>query len=136
MDKERLKEQDEKNKAALKELYDKEIVEASNQMFDQMTEDQLVEVQKKAQVLLGLLKKAHETGDPSSEQATQLVQKHKEWLAYTWPTYSVDLHRGLGEHYATDEGLVQYYDVAAGKGAATFFKEAIYRFTETHRDSF
>lgn len=47
MDKERLKEQDEKNKAALKELYDKEIVEASNQMFDQMTEDQLVEVQKK-----------------------------------------------------------------------------------------
>lgn len=133
---EKLKELDEKNKKALNELYDKETIEESNQMFDRMTEEELSEIQSKAHNILVLLKEAHETKDPASMQSQKLVQKHKEWLAYTWPEYSVDLHRGLGEHYATDEGLVKYYDDFAGQGAAEFFKVAIVAYTENNSDPF
>lgn len=128
-DQEKLKEKEEKNAQALNELYDEETIQKSNQMFERMSEEELEELQEKAKNILVLLKIAHETGNPESEQSHELAVKHREWLGYTWPEYSKELHRGLADLYATDEGLIVYYEDAAGKGAADFFRQAIWAYT-------
>ena len=40
------------------------------------------------------LKKAFATGDPGSELAQKAADLHKQWLSFTWPSYSKEAHAG------------------------------------------
>ena len=35
---------------------------------------------------------------------------HKQWLMYTWSTYSPEAHIGLAQMYVADERFAKYYN--------------------------
>ena len=47
------------------------------------------------------------------------MQMHKEWLSYTWKTYSKEAHIGLVKMYTADERFTKYYDEST-PGCAEF----------------
>ena len=120
---------EDKNMHEVESPYNEEVIEESNNKYDSLSEEEIEEVQDKAKQILDDLKKAYETGDPSSELAMDVAQAHKEWLNYTLSSYSKGLHRGLADTYIADKQVMKYYDDIAGEGAAHFFREAIYEFT-------
>lgn len=127
---EQLKENNERYEKELKELYDEETIRKSNEKFENMTEDEMETFQLIAKQILEELKVARETKDPAGEKSQALAAKHREWLDYTWPSYTKEAHRGLADLYVSDPRFIQYYDDVAGEGAAEFFRQAIYVYTE------
>src|SRR5690625_51706 len=88
-----VQENEEKFGKELEELYDEEMIQESNRMYESLTEEEMENLQKTAKQILEDLKEAHETGDPAGEKAQNVVKMHREWLKYTWPTYTKEMHR-------------------------------------------
>lgn len=76
-----------------------------------------------------LLKAAVQTQNVQSAEAEELVQAHKEWLAYTWLTYTADMHQGLAEMYVGDDRFAKYYNDAV-PGGAQFLRDAILKWAK------
>lgn len=112
----------------IREKYGAETVQQANKKFSNLTEEQYDAMQTLADQILTELKDAMQSGDPANEKAQRLARHHKEWLSFTWPTYSKGAHRGLADMYVADERFTKYYDEPAGKGAAQFLRNAIYIF--------
>lgn len=72
-----------------------------------------------------ILEKVYATGDPASDLAQEAAAKHKEWLMYSWPSYSKEAHAGLAEMYVADEQFTAYYDKNV-KGGTEFLRNAIF----------
>lgn len=104
--------------------YGEETVEASNAKFRGMSEEDYNAMVKLEQEVRSLLSEAMEQGDPASPLARKLAEKHKEWLMFSWPSYSPDAHAGLAETYVADERFAAYYN-QCGEGAAEFLRDAI-----------
>lgn len=113
----------------IRSRYGEDIVDKSNAKMMGLTEEAYEEMRKTEEQMLLKLKEAMKSGNPSSLEAREAAQLHKKWLSYTWPTYSVDAHRGLVEMYTADERFTAYYDQHE-KGAAEFLKKAVYAMTE------
>lgn len=113
----------------IRERYGADTVEKSNQKFASLTEEQHQKLQLMANQILADLKTELQTGDPTSKEAHALAALHKEWLTYTWPSYTKEAHRGLADMYVADERFTSYYDEPAGIGAAQFLRDAIYAYT-------
>lgn len=123
--KERLiRENEEKYGAEVREKYGDETVDASNAKLMGLSQKQFEELTALGEEVMVLLKEAHATGDPTSPLAKKLVEKHKEWLTYTWPSYSEEAHAGLAEMYVADERFTAYYDQAV-EGGTEFLRDAI-----------
>lgn len=114
----------------IREKYGEETVQKSNQKFANLTQAEYDKMQQLAGQIIEELKTAMQTQDPTSEAAQHVAQLHREWLSYTWPTYSTEAHRGLGQMYVDDPRFTKYYDKPAGKGASAFLRDAIVIFTE------
>ncbi|HWK22432.1 MAG TPA: MerR family transcriptional regulator [Ureibacillus sp.] len=108
----------------IREKYGDKTVNESNAKFRGMSKEDYEEMQSIENALFELLPKALETGDPSSELAQQLAAKHKEWLTYSWPSYSKEAHKGLAEMYVADERFKAYYDKVI-TGGTEFLRDAI-----------
>ncbi|WP_436860790.1 MerR family transcriptional regulator [Staphylococcus caeli] len=104
--------------------YGDETIDQSNQKFSNMTEAEYKDWLELEEKIKNLLPKACETGNPASELAQELAEKHKHWLMYTWTDYSKVAHAGLAEMYVADERFAAYYDKHA-KGGAQFLRDAI-----------
>lgn len=113
----------------IRRRYGDEIVHDSYRKFHNMSKSDYEAFKQLEEEILELLEKAIQTGDPASPVAQELAEKHKKWLAFTWPSYSKEMHRGLVEMYATDERFAAYYD-RAGAGAAEFLRDAVIRYLE------
>lgn len=99
-------------------------VDASNAKLRGMSQteyDNMINMEKE---IVELLIEAYKTGNPVSNVAKKLVLKHKEWLMYSWTTYSKEAHAGLAEMYVTDERFTAYYDKHV-EGGAEFLRNAI-----------
>lgn len=116
--------------AEIREKYGEETIKKANQKFANMTEEEYEKMQQMAAQILEELKIAMETGNPAGEKAQQVARLHKEWLTYTWPSYSQEAHRGLAQMYVDDPRFTKYYDEPAGEGAAAFLRDAIFTMTE------
>lgn len=112
----------------IREKYGKDTIEKANKKFANLTEEQYSQLQTMAAQILTDLQVAMKTNDPSGEEAQAVAALHKEWLAFTWPSYSKEAHRGLAEMYVMDERFTKYYDEPAGEGAAQFLRDAIHIF--------
>ncbi|MFY3791183.1 MerR family transcriptional regulator [Ureibacillus sp. MALMAid1270] len=119
-----IQENEEKYGEEIRDKYGKRTVEESNAKFKNMSQEQYDEMVKIGEEIFELLPKAMETGDPASPLAQELAAKHKQWLTFTWPSYSKEAHRGLGEMYVADERFKAYYDKVKD-GAAEFLRDAI-----------
>ncbi|MEN2465082.1 MerR family transcriptional regulator [Ornithinibacillus sp. JPR2-1] len=123
--KEKLMEENEKKYGKeIREKYGNDIVEASNTKLRGMTQGDYQAMTELGEEIMNLLKEAYKTGDPASEKAQQLAEKHKQWLLYSWTNYSKEAHAGLAEMYVADERFTAYYDTAI-KGGTQFLRDAI-----------
>lgn len=113
----------------IKEKYGRDTVEKSNQKMTGLSQEEYQMMQELAEKILIELKKSMQTNDPTSEEAFKLARLHKEWLSYSWPTYSKEAHRGLAQMYVDDPRFTAYYDEQAGIGAAEFLRKAIFHYT-------
>ncbi|MCH4828017.1 MerR family transcriptional regulator [Planococcus halocryophilus] len=108
--------------------YGGEVVGQSNAKLLKLSEEDYQEFMKLEQQILSDLVEAMKTVDPTSEAAQQIVDLHRQWLSYTWPTYSKEAHRGLAEMYVADERFAAYYDKVQ-PGASQFLRDAIVTYT-------
>ncbi|MFS0672128.1 MerR family transcriptional regulator [Ornithinibacillus sp. 179-J 7C1 HS] len=123
--KEKLIETNEKNYGKeIRKKYGDETVDASNAKLRDMAEEDYKAMTELGEEIMKLLKEAYVTGDPSSEKAQELAEKHKKWLMYSWPSYSKEAHAGLAEMYVADERFKAYYDNAV-KGGTKFLRDSI-----------
>ena len=109
----------------VREKYGDEVVDQSNANMMGLTEEQYTHMQKlgeKINLLLEEAVKNHEYVEDEIGERVALL--HKEWLSYTWPTYSTQAHRGLVQMYVLDERFKAYYDKNV-EGCAEFLKQAV-----------
>lgn len=118
-------ENEEKFGEEIREKYGEERVEASNAKFRGMSQADFDAMAKLDEEVHDLLEKAYATGDPTSDLARELVEKHKEWLMYSWSDYSAEAHAGLADMYVADERFTAYYDKRV-KGGTAFLRDAIH----------
>ena len=109
----------------IREKYGNETIEKANQKFTGLSQEDYKKMQDLAAKILVDLKTVMQTNDSASQEALQVAQLHKEWLAYTWPIYSKEAHRALAQMYVDDPRFTNYYDEPAGNGAAEFLRDAI-----------
>ncbi|AXI07897.1 MerR family transcriptional regulator [Oceanobacillus sp. 143] len=108
----------------IRDKYGKDTVEASNAKMRGMSEEDFQAMNKLGEEIFSLLEKAYATGDPASDLAQELAVKHKEWLMYSWPSYSKEAHAGLAEMYVADKRFTAYYDKQV-EGGTKFLRDAI-----------
>lgn len=102
-----------------------EAVDASNRRFAGLSQEEYDAMQALAEEILTRLEAAVAAGaDPAGEEGRAIAQLHRQWLGYTWPSYSAPAHLGLVEMYVADERFTAYYD-ARRPGCAAFLRDAI-----------
>ncbi len=119
---EKLQENEAQYGEEIREKYGEDTVKASNEKWMGMSEadyDRMTAVEAE---LKAVLKDA--VDDPTEDRAREAARLHKEWLMFTWRTYSREAHQGLAEMYVYDERFKKYYDDVA-PGAAAFLRDAI-----------
>lgn len=109
----------------VRETYGDEIVDQSNAKMFNMSETQYREFIGTEKRLLEKLVEAMVTGDAASTAAQEMAALHKEWLDFTWSSYSKEAHAGLAQMYTDDPRFLAYYEKVR-PGAAEFLRDAIY----------
>lgn len=109
----------------VRETYGDDIVDQSNAKMFNMSETQYGDFMQTEKRLLAKLAEAMEAGDASSAPAQEAAALHKEWLSFTWPSYSKEAHAGLAQMYIDDPRFSAYYDKIR-PGAAEFLRDAIH----------
>ncbi len=122
---EKLAENEAKYGQEICEKYGEETIVASNKKFANMTEEQMKRFEEiQTEIGQGL----HDYlagGQTDEELAEKIFNIHKEFLLMTWPNYTAEAHRGLGEMYVADERFAKYYEDAAGNRDAADALSAI-----------
>jgi DNA-binding transcriptional MerR regulator len=127
-----IEENEEKYGKEIREKYGEEAVEQSNRKFGSMTKEQYDEFTALGTRLMDSLKEAYASGDPAGELAQKAAELHRQWLSFTWPSYSKQAHASLAQMYVDDERFKAYYDKEQ-PGLAEFLRDAIYVYTGVNR---
>ncbi|EOL43574.1 MerR family transcriptional regulator [Enterococcus caccae] len=114
----------------IREKYGEETVAASNQKWLNLSEEDFNRMKTAEKELIEALKVVINTKDLHSQEAETVFLKHKEWLHYASPTYSTEMHRGLGQLYIADERFAAYYNERAGASAAQTLNNIIQQFAK------
>lgn len=122
--KKKIKENEEKYGKEIREKYGEEKVKESYAMFGKLSKEQWSEAEKIGTLINETLKEAMSEGNPKGEKAREVVELHKKWLSF-FGNYPVQAHLSLGQMYVDDERFSDYYDNAAGEGAAIFLRDSI-----------
>jgi DNA-binding transcriptional MerR regulator len=112
----------------VREKYGNDAVDRSNAKIMNMSEAQYEEFSRLGHTLMATLAEACETGDPASGIAQKTADLHKQWLSFTWSTYSKEAHAGLAQLYVDDERFAAYYNKVHPR-AAEFLRDAILIYT-------
>ena len=108
----------------IREKYGEQAVEDSNARMMGLSQVQYTAMQNLSDEMNQKLNIACQTGDPASALAQEVCDLHRQWLGYTWKTYSKQAHLSLGQMYVADERFKAYYDAIA-PGCAEFLAEAL-----------
>lgn len=117
--KQALEENEKKYGKEIREKYGEKTIEESNKKWLNMTEEDMKKMQNIEKEMFEALEEVIKTKDLESEAAKKVYEKHKEWLTFTWPTYSAEAHIGLAEMYVANERFAKYYNDSAGTKEAT-----------------
>ncbi|CAD5896245.1 MerR family transcriptional regulator [Carnobacterium maltaromaticum] len=114
----------------IREKYGNKVVEESNQKMAGMSKEKYEAFEKLGNELLEELEVAMNDQNPQGIAGQRVAALHKEWLSFTWGSYSKEAHRGLAEMYVSDPRFTAYYDEKAGDGAASYLRDAIVAYTK------
>jgi len=107
-----------------RKTYGDEEVDASQRKLMRMSEESFAEFDQLDKEILEKLEKAERTKDPGSEPAQEMARLHKQWLLYTWPSYTKEAHAKLAQRYVDDPRFGEHY-----QGRAEFLRDAINIYT-------
>ena len=124
-----IRKNEEKYGKEMREKYGEEVVEESNRKYQGQTQETYEKAERLAQEILKKLYAVMDEKDPSSNEAQEVAELHKEWISLYWPTYTKEAHRGLAQMYVEDERFKAYYDKEK-KGASEFLRDIIDIFTK------
>ncbi|MFC0274403.1 MerR family transcriptional regulator [Metabacillus herbersteinensis] len=119
-----INENEEKYGDEIRGKYGNDTIDAANAKLRGMSEEDFSAMNNLEKEVLSLLKQAYATNDPASPLAQEAAEKHKQWLMYSWPSYSKEAHAGLAELYVADERFTSYYDKIVS-GGTEFLRDAI-----------
>ncbi|HBV87819.1 MAG TPA: MerR family transcriptional regulator [Desulfosporosinus sp.] len=114
----------------IREKYSDQTVNKSNQRLMGLSQEQYDKMTKLATEVNETLYAAFKTGDPSGELAQKTADLHRQWLCYSWTSYSKEAHAGLAQMYVDDPRFTAYYDEKQ-PGASEFLRDAIFIYTGT-----
>jgi len=126
----KLEENEKKYGKEIREKYGEATIEASNQKWMNMKEEDFIRMQEIEKALFEALERLAETRDLDSEAAKTVYEKHRAWLSYSWPTYSPEAHKGLAEMYVADERFAQYYNDRAGTAIVELLRDTITKYAK------
>jgi len=112
----------------IREKYGEEQINKSNQKMLQMTEEDYAKFEKLGQEVLDTLEVAFATGDPGGELGQKTADLHRQWLSFSWSSYSKEAHAGVAQMYVDDERFTAYYDKKQ-PGMAAFLRDAVMIYT-------
>jgi DNA-binding transcriptional MerR regulator len=112
--------------------YGDEKINQSNERLMGMNEKQYAKWEELGLRVIESLKKAVATGDPAGELAQMTADLHRQWLIYTWDSYSKEAHAGLAQMYVADERFAAFYNEKQA-GGAEFLRDAILIYTGTNK---
>jgi len=112
----------------IREKYDNDTVDKSNNKIKGLSKEQYTELEKLGAKVIETLKVAFATGDPAGELAQKAADLHRQWLSYSWDSYTKEAHAGLAQMYVDDERFTAYYDKEQ-PGLAVFLRDAILVYT-------
>lgn len=121
-------ENEKKYGSEIRQKYGDEQVDKSNRKLLKLTKEQYEQYEKLEKEILNTLEAAFATGNPAGELGQKTAKLHKEWLSYTWNSYSKEAHAGLAEMYVADPRFTAYYDKKQ-PGMAAFLRDAILIYT-------
>ncbi|NLY53192.1 MAG: MerR family transcriptional regulator [Firmicutes bacterium] len=114
--------------AEVRAKFGDEAVDRSNAALAGMTQEQYAAWQELNQKLMQTLTAAFATGDPAGKLAQEAADLHRQWLNFTWDSYSPEAHAGLPQMYVDDERFTAAYDKEQ-PGLAKFLRDAILIYT-------
>ena len=123
-----VEENEQKYGEEIRAKYGDDQVNQSNQKMLNMTQEQYEAFEKLSQEVLDTLEEAFATGDPAGELGQKTADLHRQWLSYTWGSYSKEAHAGLAQMYVDDERFTAFYDKKQ-PGMAVFLRDAIKIYT-------
>lgn len=111
--------------AEIRERYGEEAVENSNAKLMGLNKEEYQRMEELGNEIKELLEEAVKAGETADgESGKKAAMLHKEWLSFTWISYSVEAHHGLVSMYTEDERFKAYYDSNVD-GCAEFLKQAV-----------
>lgn len=128
--KERLNENERLYGEEIREKYGEEMVERSNEKFMNLNQEDYQKMQELEDRLFARLNQLAETRDLETPEAKEVYEIHKQWLSYTWPSYSAEAHKGLAQIYIADERFANYYNNRAGKEVVSLLHDVVVKYAK------
>lgn len=119
----------EKNEARygkeIREKYGDAAIDQASARVLSLTEEEYGRWKDLGEEILSALAAAVRAGeDPAGAEGQRIAGLHRQWLSYSWETYTPQAHLGLGQMYAADPRFTAYYDREV-LGCAVFLRDAI-----------
>lgn len=109
----------------IREKYGENCIDASNVKMLNLTEEEYRNMEELGIKISEVLEEAVQNGEyPEDAIGEKVALLHREWLKFTWQSYSPQAHRGLVQMYVADERFKSYYDKHV-EGCAAFLKAAV-----------
>ena len=106
----RVQENEEKYGKEIREKYGNETIEQANKKYLNLTEKDMQAMQNVEKDLFSKLAMYQKSPKLTRQLAQEIFQLHKDWLMYSWSSYSPEAHKGLGLMYVGDERFTSYYE--------------------------
>ncbi len=108
----------------IREKFGDDALATTNSKVRGLSQTDYQNMQRLEQQLFDLLKEGVKSTDPSGQVSSEITNTHKQWLLYTWQSYSAEAHKGLASLYLADPRFKSYYDNIVS-GGAQFLHDAI-----------
>lgn len=106
----------------IRKKYGENCIDASNAKMLHLTEEEYRNMEELGIKIIEVLEEAVQNGEyPEDIIGEKVALLHREWLKFTWQSYSPQAHRGLVQMYVADERFKSYYDKHV-EGCAVFLK--------------
>ena len=126
----KLEENEVKYGEEIRTKYGANTIEESNKKWMNMTEEDLNNMQEIEKEMFEALKEVIKIKDLDSDLAKKVYEKHKEWLCFSWTSYSPQAHVGLAQMYVYDERFAKYYNDRAGLEATKTLHDIIVKYAK------
>lgn len=109
----------------IRKAYGDDTIEGSNRRVLSLTEEEYARWQALGEEIRSALTAAVRSGeDPAGAEGRRVAQLHREWLSFSWESYSPQAHGGLVRMYTQDPRFTAYYDREV-PGCAAFLEAAV-----------